>query len=284
MSQRELTAICPKCSNQNHPANRNCGICGALLPPLPYGASVTAPAHNSVQPGVQPATPPHHAHSNNQPHSQPHHYSHSPQHSTTAPTLQNQNAWVGWVIGIVVGGTALIALGTILILTVFGRRVEPSLQSNAQSVAVALQTPVLVDSSLQIAPPVGWSTQPGQGMVRSVFLAPAQDGFAANLNIVVENIPAGTTMTDLDGQEALFASIFANYAKIESGYTTLGGQQAYAFSANYDAGTPARRLWGRSLTVLRGSQSYTFTCTALDSNHHEFEAPFQAMLNSVQWN
>lgn len=137
-----------------------------------------------------------------------------------------------------------------------------------------------------ITPSEGWTNNSAAlaGTADRVLSAPPRDQFAANLNVVIGPAAAGETLEGAKAQLPLaYPKMFTRYAQVKQGDLSMDGAAGISNTATYESGTPPRKIWMHQAFVIRNNKVYTFTCTALDANHGDYEADFESMLNSVKW-
>jgi hypothetical protein len=136
-----------------------------------------------------------------------------------------------------------------------------------------------------IAAPAGWKVD-SSGLMGTdlVLMAKPQNGFAANLNVVVTAASPGQTLAQ--GHSYItqtYPRLFNNYKKLAQGNTTIGGVPAISVTATHSMGTPPRTLRMHQVIAIRRGSIYTFTCTAANADYAKFDAAFKSALKSVKW-
>jgi hypothetical protein len=140
------------------------------------------------------------------------------------------------------------------------------------------------DKGYKITLAKDWSSRKGEGIYDVFISAAKKDDFIANLNVVVTPSTPGEMLDSYpEALDTLLSSQVANYESVSHEFITVDGERAYAHTATYQFGFPARTIRLKQVIVLRDGKDYTFTCTGLDSNHEEYDPAFQGMLDSIKW-
>lgn len=132
-------------------------------------------------------------------------------------------------------------------------------------------------------PPSGWkvSTE-GRPMVDMMAVAPRDSDFAANMNVTVVNAN-GTPDVAYQQMQAMMPRMFPGYQMSAHRNVTVDGEPALDVTSVYNLPLNNQRMWLRQMVAFHGGKTYTFSCTALDSNRSRYEPAFNTSLASVHW-
>ncbi len=158
----------------------------------------------------------------------------------------------------------------------------------ASAVAVALPTqaaPVKSAKGYQITPPTGWKIDKSHLMGTDlVLLAPIQNAYAANINVVVTPVPAGASLEMLRQQTAAgMPRMLSGFKMTKQGYTSVAGTRALITAGSYNFGTPARRLQMYQIAPIRGKSLFVFTHTSLAASAAKTQPAFLKAIASLKW-
>jgi hypothetical protein len=159
--------------------------------------------------------------------------------------------------------------------------------SAPKSAQAAADGAVLSGSGYKITAAKGWKDGAAAApkTVDLVIAAAPKEQFAANLNVVVVPATPGETLQAAKKQlPIVYPRSFTQYVQLKQGDITVDGTPGMTNTANHTAGSPPHTLWMHQAFFIKGGKVYTLTCTALDSNHAEYEADFNAMIQSLKWN
>lgn len=165
------------------------------------------------------------------------------------------------------------------------RRLLPIALLLLVAAGAALAGPYVSQKGYEITPASGWmiNNHNLMGTDLVIYAKPA-NGFAANINVIVSPCPSGITLDQLrSAGNAQLRATAANYKTIYQGYTTIDGTKALLTLATHEMGTPPRPLYMHQDVVIKNGYAYTFTCTALQSNHAAYDTAFTQMLKSIRW-
>lgn len=115
--------------------------------------------------------------------------------------------------------------------------------------------------------PPGTTLPPGVDFVTLFFVPTLTNGFKANVNIVTNTVPAGTTLDQIvsNGRAAL-PKVFPSYQAGPDGVqnVTVGSQPAEAYQ--FSAAASGTTFQGEQVVVLAGTRAYviTFAASATD--------------------
>lgn len=149
----------------------------------------------------------------------------------------------------------------------------------------SLAKPYVSSKGYQITPAQGWVVDSSGAYGTDLLVhANPSDGFAPNLNVLAQPLPAGATLKTMrDMGNTQMRQMLTGYKQISQGYTSIDGLRALKTVATHTFGTPPRSLFMRQMVAIKGDTVYTFTCTALGSNHTKYDTAFSAMLKSIKW-
>lgn len=134
----------------------------------------------------------------------------------------------------------------------------------------------------QIGYPKGWTVREGM-MGTTVFIAKVNpNGFSTNVNVVIQPVPAGTTVQGAgDATTAQLKTVITDFKLLSQKDTTLSGQPALALSYTGKQGQYALR-WYQVLSV-RGSKAFVVTFTTEAAKYAAESAPLQGILDSFKY-
>ncbi len=118
---------------------------------------------------------------------------------------------------------------------------------------------------------------PGGRALSAMFVGPAADGFARNVNVVVARVSvSGPEYRQQSYQQmrALGATLVSEKDLHVSG--------RYAFESVWDADQQGRSLRYLTLTVVARDRVLVFTCTALRDSYSRQEGEFRRCLRSIR--
>lgn len=152
--------------------------------------------------------------------------------------------------------------------------------------AASAQTDALVTREyalrFSLDAPDGWETYVDQGVMRLLVRSPeVRDNFHPNVNVVVDGLPAGTTLdayvratlTQLESQ-------MPGYRAVESDPTTLNGRVVYR--GMYEHTITGRPLRVLTYSVVEGSRAYVLTATATPGTFTDLLPRFEQICESFQ--
>ena len=153
------------------------------------------------------------------------------------------------------------------------------------ALGAALAGSYLSPKGYEITPAPGWQLDMhGPMSTDLVIIAKPASKFTANLNVIVAPCPRGATLSQLRAAEdTVLKSMTGGFKPISQGYTTIDGTKVLVTLANHDMESPHRQLYIHQDVAIKNGYAYTFTCTALQSNHAAYDAAFTQMLASIRW-
>ncbi len=159
--------------------------------------------------------------------------------------------------------------------------VKPQSTTPARPSGQAQQIP---GEGLTIVLPSGWSTQAppkslGGGLIRFLALAPAQDGFRANLNVIVEPRPPGQSLRQVIFSGASAAFQYAGTVRS----VTVDGVSGLEYRSTKAVKTGTRPLLTEAWAFVHGDEIYQFTFTALASSAGQFDPLFTTSARTIRF-
>ncbi len=133
-----------------------------------------------------------------------------------------------------------------------------------------------------LAEPEGWNVDESGLMGTAViFYGPTESEFTVNANVVVEEIPEGTTLEQYAsaGNETL-ADVLNNYEQISEREMKIGDLDAHERVFTHEMGD--RKLVAKQVAVVSEKRAYVLTFTALEGNYDQYVEVFDKMVQSFE--
>jgi hypothetical protein len=154
----------------------------------------------------------------------------------------------------------------------------------AGPIAPAGPAPYVSPKGYQIMPPAGWKVDNSGIMGADLFiLSPDNDGFTANLNVIVIEAPKGMTLEEFREQTKKGYQALTDYQQISQDYITIDGVRAICTVGDHTDDSSKDRLYMKQITTILNGNGYFFTFTAPAVGHEKYDSDFSNMIKSIQW-
>lgn len=127
--------------------------------------------------------------------------------------------------------------------------------------------------------PEGWEVRDFPGVKYPLAFGPVEDGFAININLVVDSF-AGSLDEYIAGSLAAFEQYFEDYTLLESGpFSAATGEPG----AKVAVLSLQRKMYvAQTFYVFRrGTDFYVFTCSAPESAKDEYDPVFEGAMETL---
>ncbi len=143
--------------------------------------------------------------------------------------------------------------------------------------------PFRSEKGYSLQAPAGWKLTRGFMSSDAAFAAPARNGFAANINVVVTPLPPGATLAQAKAQTAtMLAQTFSGFKLLGQRNVSIAGGRGLKTEATFRTGTPPRNLRLLQVVTVHNNRAYFFTATALTASYSAYQGAFQRALDSVK--
>jgi len=135
---------------------------------------------------------------------------------------------------------------------------------------------------VSVSAPSGWKQVSYPGVVVAFAAPVAPEGFATNVNMTVESLPAGITLKQyLTAGQAALKRLITDFRPLSSRRTTLGGQpaQQQAYSGRQGQFT----LYIAQTITIKSGRAYVLTGTTLLNRKATLSAPMNAFEKSLKF-
>lgn len=152
------------------------------------------------------------------------------------------------------------------------------------SIVIAQQTNYYNDKySFSMQPPSGWAVDESGLMGTAViFYGPREQDFTVNVNIMVEDVPAGTTLGDyISVSKRNLPLLLTNHRVVSERSRVIGGIYAYELVITHTMGI--FDLKAKCVALLKDSKAYTITFTALPGNYDVYLPAFEASVETFKF-
>lgn len=131
-------------------------------------------------------------------------------------------------------------------------------------------------------PPEGWTTDTSGAMgLIVVFYAPINDDIRENINVLVDTLPSGFTLSSYaDSAKNQLINYLTNGTLISSNNRTANGMNAYEYVYTYTQGIYA--LEGKQVIVEKNSKLILLTYTANPEDYDTYSQGLEQCLNSLK--
>ncbi len=135
---------------------------------------------------------------------------------------------------------------------------------------------------VSVSAPSGWKQVSYPGVVVAFAAPVATEGFATNVNMTVESLPAGITLKQyVTAGQATLKRLITDFKPISSRSTTLGGQPAQ--EQTYSGRQGQFTLFISQTITIKSARAYVLTGTTVLDRKATLTAPMNTFVKSFKF-
>ena len=135
---------------------------------------------------------------------------------------------------------------------------------------------------VSVSAPSGWKQVSYPGVVVAFAAPVATEGFATNVNMTVESLPAGITLKQyVTAGQATLKRVITDFKPINTRSTTLGGQPAQ--EQNFSGKQGQFTLYISQTITIKSGRAYVLTGTTVLDRKSTLTTPMGAFVKSFKF-